>query len=74
MPGLLRPDAVCPMCEDPLEALVDESSSDGVKRTYYHGKRHPKVRRQLPCKQTFISHVKAHLEREMLEVHAGVAH
>ena len=67
MPGLLRPDANCPLCGDPLDFLVDETSTDAVKRTYYHGKRHP-VRRQLPCKQTFVSHTKAHLERQMLEV------
>ena len=77
MPGLrrdihgpveLRPDANCPLCGDPLDFLVDETSTDAVKRTYYHGKRHPRVRRQLPCKQTFVSHTKAHLERQMLEV------
>lgn len=71
MPGLLRPDAVCPLCEEPLVGLVDQTNSDGVKRTYYHGKSHPKRRRALPCKQTFVSHVRAAIERQSLEVRAA---
>ena len=75
MPGQLKSDAVCPLCEDPLDAIVDETTSSGivgssrfvVKRTYYHGKRHPRVRRARPCKQLFVSRVKAQLERDRLE-------
>ena len=70
MPGQLKPDAKCPLCEEPLDALVDETNQDGVKRKYYHGKSHPRRRRSLPCKQFFASHVKAHAEREALEIHA----
>lgn len=70
MPGQLKSDAKCPICGEPLEALVDETSGDGVKRVYYHGKLFPKRRRMLPCRRVFVSHVIAHEERYALEVHA----
>jgi hypothetical protein len=35
MPGQLHPDYKCPLCEDSLDALVDETSSEGVSRTTY---------------------------------------
>lgn len=77
MPGQLRADALCPVCGNPLDALVDESSATGVKRTYYHGKlrrglqlgKHPKARRMLPCKVKFTDFGKAHDERWALETH-----
>lgn len=68
MPGELKPTAQCPLCEEPLDAIVDETSADGVKRIYYHGKSLPKRRRALPCKQFFTSYVKAHEERAGLEI------
>lgn len=68
MPGQLKPDAKCPKCGDPLEALVDTSNEQGVSRKYFHGKRHAKVRRMLPCKAYFESHVQAATERKALEV------
>jgi hypothetical protein len=74
MPGQLKPDARCPLCEVPLLALVDTSNSEGVKRQYFHDKdpqASPRARRPLPCKQYFASHVKASIERYALEVHHG---
>lgn len=71
MPGQLRSNACCPLCAVPLIALVDTSSSDGVARKYYHDKDpniSRKCRRPRPCKQFFVSHVKAALERQSLEV------
>lgn len=65
MPGQLKKDAKCPLCEAPLDALVDTTNSDGVQREYLH------VHARRPrCKQFFVSHVKAHLERHGLERHA----
>jgi hypothetical protein len=71
MPGQLRPEARCPLCEVPLVGLVDTSNSDGVAREYFHDKdpeASPRARRPLPCKQYFVSHVKAQLERAGLEL------
>jgi hypothetical protein len=67
MPGLLKPDAECPLCENPLEAIIDTSNSDGVTREYFHSKVMPKTRRHRPCRQYLASHTKAQLERETLE-------
>ena len=67
MPGELKPDAECPLCENPLSAIVDTSNSDGVTREYFHDKIGPKARRHRPCRQYFASHVKAKAERDMLE-------
>jgi predicted transcriptional regulator len=68
MPGLLRSDATCPRCGDPLDAIVDETNRDGVTRKYYHGKRNLRVRRMLPCKVRFSDHDEAADERKALEV------
>ncbi len=63
MPGQLRKDARCPLCDAPLDALTDTTSSDGVQREYLH------VHARRPrCKQFFPSYVKAHLERVNLEM------
>ena len=72
MPGLLRPDAVCPRCKRPLSALVDTTHGyqDGkppqiaVTREYFHG---PHVRK---CTATFEDIKDAQWERDALEVHA----
>lgn len=68
MPGLLKSTARCPQCGDPLRALVDQTSFEHVRRTYYHDKRHPKVRRMMPCKMLFDNHALAARERRNLEV------
>jgi hypothetical protein len=67
MPGELKPDAVCPLCEHPLLMITDTTNSDGVTREYYHQKLGPKHRRKRFCRQYFVSHVKAQLERDELE-------
>lgn len=53
MPGLLRPDAVCPRCGDPLEVLIDTENREGIQREYHHAKPHPKSRRKKFCKAFF---------------------
>ena len=62
MPGLLRPDAVCPLCQQNLVALEDMSSAEGVQRTYFHG------RGTKDCRAFFLDHISARIERAMLEV------
>jgi uncharacterized protein with PIN domain len=68
MPGELKPDAKCPLCEEPLLAICDETTAEGVNRVYYHGKTSARRRRSRPCKQYFTSHWKAHDERAGLEL------
>lgn len=68
MPGELKPDAVCPKCGDPLEALVDETNRERVKREYYHGKNSPRARRRRRCVVVFTDHKAAARERDGLEV------
>ncbi len=69
MRGTLRPDAHCPVCGLPLDALVDETSGAGVVRKYFHGK-DPKRRRPNPCVRGFAGAdiPKASAERRGLEV------
>jgi hypothetical protein len=67
MPGQLKPDAECPVCENPLLMITDTSNEDGVTREYFHSKPTPKTRRHRPCRQYFASHVKAQAERNILE-------
>lgn len=74
MPGLLRPDATCPMCRDPLDALVDTSFAGALrtlKREYYHGKPDPHHRRRVKCTWRFVGDIevaRAEKERTELEV------
>jgi hypothetical protein len=70
MPGLLKSTAVCPMCGNPLLAIVDETNSKRVRREYYHEKMFSKVRRKRRCVQIFTRLYDATLERERLEVAA----
>jgi hypothetical protein len=49
MPGQLRPDAVCPKCGEDLEAMVRETSRNGVVSEFYHAKGSPKARRKRRC-------------------------
>jgi len=77
MPGLLRPNAVCPVCGDGLEVIVDTSSILEVVREYHHEKPSPKARRRRYCKKTFSGYIEceaAKLERKMLEVSTGLPH
>jgi hypothetical protein len=67
MPGLLRSNALCPRCGEPLEGLVDTSSTLCVIREYFHQKRG--LRRPTRCKFRFFDHKLAHAERYALEVH-----
>lgn len=69
MPGQLKPDATCPECGDPLDAIADTTNGiTGVRRSYYHGKRGPKLRRRLPCKQYFPNYEEAKRQRDGLEI------
>ena len=71
MPGELKPGAVCPKCGDPLLALVDTSSTAGVKREYYHDRwpgASPKGRRKRRCVRYFTDHAAAARERRRLEI------
>ena len=68
MLGHLKPDATCPECGDPLSALVNTENSAGVEHKYFHGKRHEKVRRRIPCVAKFESHAVANIVRRSLEV------
>ena len=62
MPGILRPDATCPLCGRTLTCLCDTTSQGGVQREYYH----PDI--AVPCVQVFLDFKKAHIERTMLEI------
>lgn len=68
MPGLLKPTARCPECGDPLLALSDLTSSDGVDREYYHERLPSKPRCRRFCKAHFDSFAVAQIERRALEV------
>ncbi len=71
MPGELRPDATCPMCSDPLEALVDTTGQGSITREYYHGKRGPHHRRRRKCLRRFVGRIEmaaGNEERRELEV------
>lgn len=68
VPGQLRSDATCPVCGDPLDAIVDTTNFAGVVRQYYHDKRGPKLRRRLPCKMGFSDYEEAKRQRDGLEV------
>lgn len=71
MPGLLKPSACCPVCDVPIVALVDESSTYGVKRKFYHDKdpqASRKARRPLLCRLNYTDHAVAALDRRLLEV------
>lgn len=67
MPGELKPDAVCPKCGDPLQALVDTSDANGVMCVYYHMKNSPRARRRRRCVVTFTDKEAARQERAGLE-------
>ena len=71
MPGLLRVDACCPRCGDPIEALVHTSSHEHVIAEYYHSPGSPKARRKRRCK-VIETPVTGQLDmtRKMLEVAA----
>ncbi len=71
MPGQLRSDAACPVCGVPLLGLMDETSADTVKRTFYHDKdpqASRKARRPLPCKQRYTDKAMADRLRRTLEI------
>lgn len=72
MPGELRASALCPVCGDRLICIVDTSTSEYVRREYYHGKASPKARRRRRCLQTFTDHAEAAAERRRLEVVAHI--
>ena len=66
MPGELKPDARCPMCDTPLVALVDTTNLGGVSREYFHQR--PIIgRRKRPCWKLFKNHALARRERRSLE-------
>lgn len=67
MPGQLKRSARCPLCGDGLAALVDESSTGGVRREYYHERGSPKARRRR-CVKWFSDREDAAAERRGLEV------
>jgi hypothetical protein len=67
MPGQLKQDAECPCCENPLLAIVDTTTTDGVFREYFHDKPTPKTRRHKPCRRYFVCLVTAQVERDKLE-------
>lgn len=67
MPGLLKSNAKCPNCGDPLDALVDETSRAGVRREYFHGKRTRNARRRRKCVRHFKDYAAARRERWSLE-------
>lgn len=68
MPGQLHPDAVCPMCSDPLDALVDTSRIAGmssiIEREYYHGKKGPHHRRRRKCLRRFVGRTEMAIAKE----------
>jgi len=49
MPGLLKPDAVCPACGWDLKALVRTTSNDGVTVEYFPSKIGARDRRKRRC-------------------------
>lgn len=68
MPGQLRKDAKCPVCDRELVCLVDTTNWEKVEREYFH------VNDSQPwqkCKRTFTNRDEARNERTMLEVVAG---
>lgn len=67
MPGLLRHNARCPLCETPLCALVDHTNRLGVRRNYYHEKPDDGSRRKGPCSMMFTNREYAARERRGLE-------
>ena len=69
MPGQLKKNAVCPVCGDPLEALVDTSNARVVKREYFHSTAKGKHKRRLRCVREFEDFNLAGNERYNLEVH-----
>ncbi len=75
MPGLLKRNAHCPKCGDPLLALVDTTQPSGnVTRELFHD-RWPgaslKARRKRRCVQQFSDFDMAQRERNKLEVSRG---
>ena len=75
MPGLLRPEATCPQCANPLLMLVDtthgfhngRAPEIAVTREYFHEK--PAFgRRKRPCINKFRNYGIAQRERRNLEV------
>ena len=64
MPGQLKPDARCPICDRPLDALVDTTSNEGVKREFFHTDKSRK------CVESFAGTARdsADRERRKLEV------
>lgn len=67
MPGMIKANAKCPECGDPLAALMDETSDGRVIRKLYHEKV-GKRRRRNPCTQNFTSLATASRFRARLEV------
>lgn len=68
MPGQLRPDAKCPVCNRDLACLVDTSNWAKVEREYFHtGDSKPWQK----CRRTFTDKDEARNERTMLETVAG---
>lgn len=65
MPGLLRPDARCPHCDNPLDGLVDTTNSEGVTRELFHSRVNGK--RPKPCKINYVDHALAADVRMALE-------
>jgi len=68
MPGQLKPSAACPMCLNPLEALVDTTNSKGVAREYFHAKPANGRRHARFCVMFFGDLDAAQRERRGLEV------
>lgn len=67
MPGILKPDAICPVCGERLSAIVDTYSKDLMWREYFHGKDSPIARRKRRCKRDFESKDVYFAERRALE-------
>ena len=66
MPGLLKPDACCPICTKPLLAIVDTTNRLGVIREYIH-LRPDAAERPPECSHAFADHEEAKTERAWLE-------
>lgn len=50
MPGLIKPNAVCPKCDTPIIAIVRLTNSAGVEAEYFHERLVGETRRKRRCK------------------------
>lgn len=59
MPDLLKRNARCIQCNEPIDAIVRTENSEGLTVEFYHAKASPKARRKRRCKVWFRAPVPA---------------